>query len=92
MQTLPSGELFEVVGIDLLGPLPKTGRQNQHIIVLTDYGTRWVEAKAIRTANADTVAKFLLESIFLRYGAPRVMISDRGVQFMSELVQSLLSL
>ncbi|GFU16812.1 hypothetical protein TNCV_923151 [Trichonephila clavipes] len=38
------------------------------------------------TAEVDEIAKFLLEEIVLRHGAPRVIITDRGAVFRSRLV------
>ncbi|GFV27540.1 hypothetical protein TNCV_2596361 [Trichonephila clavipes] len=42
--------------------------------------------KALPTAEVDEIAKFLLEEIVLRHGAPRVIITDRGAVFRSRLV------
>ncbi|GFY28216.1 hypothetical protein TNCV_4395501 [Trichonephila clavipes] len=47
--------------------------------------------KALPTAKVDEIAKFLLEEIVLRHGAPRVIITDRGAVFRSRLVSSLSS-
>ncbi|GFV79015.1 transposon Ty3-I Gag-Pol polyprotein [Trichonephila clavipes] len=41
--------------------------------------------KALPTAEVDEIAKFLLEEIVLRHGAPRVIITDRGAVFRSDL-------
>ncbi|RWS20794.1 integrase core domain protein-like protein, partial [Leptotrombidium deliense] len=87
---MPLANVFESVGIDILGPLPKSYQQNEYVIVLTDYGSRFVEAKAIRSANAETVAKFIMENVILRHGTPKELLSDQGVQFRSELVKALL--
>ncbi|GFV75756.1 retrovirus-related Pol polyprotein from transposon 17.6 [Trichonephila clavipes] len=42
--------------------------------------------------EVDEIAKFLLEEIVLRHGAPRVVITDRGAVFRSRLVSSLVDL
>ncbi|GFV48124.1 transposon Tf2-11 polyprotein [Trichonephila clavipes] len=42
--------------------------------------------------EVDEIAKFLLEEIVLRHGAPRVIITDRGAVFRSRLVSSLADL
>ncbi|GFX88615.1 transposon Ty3-I Gag-Pol polyprotein [Trichonephila clavipes] len=44
------------------------------------------------TPKVDEIAKFLLEEIVLRHGAPRVIITDRGAVFRSRLVSSLVDL
>ncbi|GFW76456.1 transposon Ty3-I Gag-Pol polyprotein [Trichonephila clavipes] len=43
-------------------------------------------------SEVDEIAKFLLEEIVLRHGAPRVIITDRGAVFRSRLVSSLVDL
>ncbi|GFT97562.1 transposon Ty3-I Gag-Pol polyprotein [Trichonephila clavipes] len=65
---------------------PKSAHGNKWIIVCTDYSTRYAITKALPTAEVDEIAKFLLEEIVLRHGAPRVIITDRGAVFRSRLV------
>ncbi|GFX55818.1 retrovirus-related Pol polyprotein from transposon 297 [Trichonephila clavipes] len=83
---------FHRIGIDLLGRFPKSAHGNKWIIVCTDYSTRYAITKALPTAEVDEIAKFLLEEIVLRHGAPRVIITDRGAVFRSKLVSSLVDL
>ncbi|GFW45498.1 retrovirus-related Pol polyprotein from transposon 17.6 [Trichonephila clavipes] len=79
---------FHRIGIDLLWRFPKSAHGNKWIIVCTDYSTRYAITKALPTAEVDEIAKFLLEEIVLRHGAPRVIITDRGAVFRSRLVSS----
>ncbi|XP_075740914.1 SNF related kinase isoform X1 [Rhipicephalus microplus] len=83
---------FEQVGIDLLGPFPWSCNNNRWIIVCVDHLTRYAETAAIPSSTADSVASFLLRSIVLRHGPPRVIISDRGRQFVADAVEELLRL
>ncbi|GFU82093.1 retrovirus-related Pol polyprotein from transposon 412 [Trichonephila clavipes] len=83
---------FHRIGIDLLGRFPKSAHGNKWIIVCTNYSTRYAITKALPTAEVDEIAKFLLEEIVLRHGAPRVIITDRGAVFRSRLVSSLVDL
>ncbi|KAM7301261.1 DDE-type integrase/transposase/recombinase [Ixodes scapularis] len=62
------------------------------IIVATDYLTRYAETKALPSGTAVEVAKFFIESIVLRHGAPEVLITDRGSSFMAQLTQEILRL
>ena len=50
---------FERVGLDIVGPLPKSARGHQYILVLVDYATRYPEAIPLRKANAKQIAKEL---------------------------------
>ncbi|GJX53470.1 reverse transcriptase domain-containing protein [Tanacetum coccineum] len=75
-------EIFDVWGIDFMGPFPSL-RENKYILVLVDYFSKWVEAKALPTNDARVVCKFL-KSLFARFGAPRAIISDRGTHFYND--------
>nr|GEX24772.1 reverse transcriptase domain-containing protein [Tanacetum cinerariifolium] len=70
-------EIFDVWGIDFMGPFPSS-RGNKYILVAVDYLSKWVEAKVLPTNDARVVYKFL-KSLFARFGAPRAIISDRGL-------------
>ena len=83
------GRAFERIGIDLVGPLPKTDQNNRYIIVATDYLTRWPEARAVPDAGAYTLAKFIFEEIICRHGTPKIILSDQGRNFISETVRLL---
>ncbi|GKB75590.1 reverse transcriptase domain-containing protein [Tanacetum coccineum] len=62
-------EIFDVWGIDFMGPFPSS-RENKYILVAVDYLSKWVEAKALPTMNAQVCIKFL-KSLFLpNYGTP----------------------
>ncbi|GKB32031.1 reverse transcriptase domain-containing protein, partial [Tanacetum coccineum] len=45
--------------------------------------SKWVEAKALPTNDAQVVVKFL-KSLFARFGTPRVIISDHGTNFCND--------
>ncbi|GBM64902.1 hypothetical protein AVEN_224607-1 [Araneus ventricosus] len=49
--------------IDLLGRFPKSIRGNKWTVVCTYYLTRYASTKALPTAEAPEVVKFLLEDI-----------------------------
>ena len=66
--------------------LPLTLDGNQYAVVFIDYLTKWVEAFAVPNQRADTIAKCLVEGVICRHGAPEQLLSDRGANFMSELV------
>ena len=53
---------------------------NKHVITITDYFSKWVEATAVRDKTASTIADFLIKTI-LRHGAPRILVTDNGTEF-----------
>ncbi|GKD80434.1 reverse transcriptase domain-containing protein [Tanacetum coccineum] len=65
-----------------MGPF-LSSRGNKYILVVVDYLSKWVEAKALPTNDARVVVKFL-KSIFARFGTPRPIISDRGTHFCND--------
>lgn len=59
-------------------------------MVAVNYATRYVETKATPDASAAQIGTFLLHNVILRHIAPRDLISDRGRNFLSAVVGSLL--
>lgn len=90
LQPIPVGPPFHRVGLDLLGPFRRSRRGNKMIICATEYCTRWVETRAILDGVARNVAKFMLEQIICRHGAPSNILTDQGKVFQSQLVTELL--
>ncbi len=79
---------FERIGMDLVGPLPKSARGHEHILVIVDYATRYPEAIPLRKATSKAIAQelFLLCS---RVGIPSEILTDQGTPFMSRLMADL---
>lgn len=78
---------FERIVIDCFGPLPQTFDGNRFGVVVTDYFTKFVEAFAVPNIKATTIARLFVENIICRHGAPEILMSDRGTNFLSEVVQ-----
>jgi hypothetical protein len=83
---------FEALGIDVLGPLPKTRAGNQFILVVTDYFTRWPMAFPMKNQRAATIATLLVEQVFCQHGFPNTLLSDLGRNFLSDLMAAVLTL
>ena len=67
MRTILEVELFDLWGIDFMGPFPSSF-SNLYILLAVDYVSKWVEAIPTRTNDARVVAKFLHSHIFTRFG------------------------
>ena len=83
---LPVEGAFDRVTVDVLGPFKPSSRQNRYIVVFSDYLTSWCEAFPVPSVEAFVIARLLVDEIIARHGAPRVLLSDRGTDFLSELV------
>jgi len=86
----PPSHVFEVIHVDLLGPLPKSGggRLNEYLFVIVDSLSKWVEFFPIRTPTAKKLSEILEDQIFCRYGVPAMLVSDCGSQFISRLFET----
>jgi transposase InsO family protein len=62
----------------------------RYILVDIDYVSKWVEALSYRAADAMHSKKMFHEVIILRYGVPRIVISDRGLHFIDQTFQKAL--
>lgn len=77
--------------MDLVGPLPKSARGHQYILVILDYATRYPEAIPLRTMASQNIAKELV-LLFTRVGVPKEIHTDQGTPFMSRLMADLCKL
>lgn len=85
MQIAGSGTPMERIATDILCELPETDRGNRHILVVSDYFTKWTEAFALQSMDAETVASTIMEQVIARFGVPSVLHSDQGRQYESKL-------
>ena len=66
-------DLFDVWGIDFMGPFPSSFGY-VYILVGVDYVLTWVEVVPCRAADHRVVLKFLKENIFSRFRVPKAII------------------
>uniref|UniRef100_A0A3B3SFD3 Gypsy retrotransposon integrase-like protein 1 n=1 Tax=Paramormyrops kingsleyae TaxID=1676925 RepID=A0A3B3SFD3_9TELE len=83
LQQFPVGEPMQRVGVDVMGPFPRTTQGNRFILTAMDYFTKWPEAYALPDQEAETVANALVEGMFSRFGVP--IHSDQGRNFESRV-------
>nr|GEY73399.1 reverse transcriptase domain-containing protein [Tanacetum cinerariifolium] len=76
-------------GINFMGPFLNS-KGNKYILVVVDYLSKWIEAKALPTNDARVVVKFL-KSLFSRFGTLEAIISDRGTHFCNDQFAKVMS-
>ena len=80
-----------VLAMDTIGPLPRDKDGNEHLLVIIDCFTRWLELFPIPDLTATTAARCLLQH-FGRFGAPNTLKHDGGTQFVNEIITQFLQL
>lgn len=87
LQRMPTpSSPFQVVHVDILGPLPKTLSENRFIITYIDAFTKWPEAYPVKSAESDIIAETLADFIS-RHGSPSRIISDNGRNLTSDDIE-----
>jgi hypothetical protein len=85
LRSVVSYEPFEFIGLDMIGPLPVSGKGNCYILVVVDICTKYIIARPAPNKQSDTIASLLL-SIFSDYGCSvNVIVSDNGKEFRNSL-------
>jgi hypothetical protein len=72
-----------------MGPFPKS-KKIEYILIAVDYVSKWVEALPCRSADHKSSIRMFKETILLRFGTPRLMISDGGSHFIDKLFEKYL--
>ncbi|RVW12302.1 Pol polyprotein [Vitis vinifera] len=82
-------DLFDVWGIDFMGPFPMSFG-NSYILVGVDYVSKWVRQSPVNTMITGWFSNFLRD-IFSRFGVPKAIISDGGTHFCNKPFETLLA-
>ena len=81
------GVPFERVAVDLIGPIiPASEEGHRFVLVMVDYATRYPEAVPLKSTDSVHVAEALL-GMWARVGIPKEVLSDRGTQFVSDVMK-----
>ena len=77
-----SFEVFERVHVDMCGTLTESHGQ-KHFIVLQDAYSKWIEAASLPDTRTKTVADWLDNTVFTRFGHPETITTDNASYFES---------
>ncbi|GFT92066.1 retrovirus-related Pol polyprotein from transposon 412 [Trichonephila clavipes] len=89
LQLYNVGAPFERIAFDILGPLPRSSDDNNNILVVMDYFTKWPEAYPIPEQEASIVAEVLVKHWISHFGVPLQLHSDQGRNFDSAVCKKL---
>ena len=78
---------WQQIDIDICS-LKATPDGFRYIVVVVDYFTKWIEAKALKDKTAVSVAQFLYEC-FCRHDMPAIKINDQGREFVNSVSSEL---
>ena len=69
---------------------PKSGlRENQYVLVITDYFIRHITVIDLPNYAAETTAQILSNEYFCKYSIPSTIISDQGLHFQNQPMQNI---
>jgi len=86
------GEPWEKMAIDITGPHPVSSKGNKFIITIIDHFTKFAFAFPVKAHDVTTVAKYLVERVFLTYGVPLQLLSDKGAEFEGSIFKEVCSM
>jgi transposase InsO family protein len=89
LQPMTCGEPWERVSVDVTGPHPRSRKGNIYILTMMDNFSKFAEAVPMANQEATTVAKALVETIVVRYGAPLQILTDQGRNFEGHVFQEM---
>lgn len=85
LQPIKVKDVWELIGIDIVGKLPTTQNGHKFILVITEYASRYAFAFPMKEITTQAVAEKILKYIVLIHGAPARILTDQGSNFNSAL-------
>jgi hypothetical protein len=85
---IPQGPNWRV-HIDLFGPLKKSEKGNNYVLVMTDAFSKIVQLRSIAGKEATTVAQAVMDGWMYTFGVPKMIVSDQGTEFCNELQKAI---
>ena len=92
LQPIIENKPFSMVNVDLIGPMEHSVEQYRYVLTMVDRATRYCFAVPIQDGTAITIAKTIFSELISKFGLVDCIVSDRGLNFTSPIVQHLCSL
>ena len=88
-RNLEADDRFSHVSVDLCGPYPLSQKGYRYMLVAMCLYSSYLLLVPIPDKTARTVASALLDAVICKHGAPAHWLSDRGKEFLNEIMASL---
>ena len=85
IETRNGSSPFEIIELDLMGPLPVDKAENKYILSMHCKFSRFIVAVPISDKRSETVGKAFVDNFICKFGIPKAIVTDRGKEFTSEL-------
>ena len=82
---------WEKIIFDIVGPLEKSKKGNQYILVVIDVHSHYPEAFPLRAIDSKHIANELMK-LFTRVGIPKLLQHDQATNFVSKMMLQLYTL
>ena len=83
-------QLFDVWGIDFMGPFPPSNG-NLYILIAVDYVSKWLRQQLVPKMMLIQSWGVLQKNILSRFGTSRTIISDGGSHFANKVFYKLMN-
>ena len=90
LRPIPVERPFQKIGVDIMD-LPCTERGNKHV-VFQDMLTKWPMVFPVPDQKTKRLVRLLCEEVVPMYGVPEALLSDRGANLLSHLMQDVCSI
>lgn len=87
--TRPLQRPWAQLSVDTVVSQTRTNKGNSNVVVVQDLYTKYIELFSIRHRTGKLIVK-ALDAIFDRWGTPRSIISDNGLEYMNKDVKAFL--
>ena len=91
LHPIPVQRPFQIIGVDVM-KLPVTDQGNRYVIVLQDFLTKWPLIFPAPDQKAIRLARLIAEEVFLLFGVPDALFSDRGANLLAHVMQDVCQL
>ena len=80
------GTVFEKIALEVVGPLFKTKNGYEYILTMQDQFSKFGLAVPLKDTLATTIANSFIKKFICIFGAPKVVLTDQGQNFLSKLM------